>query len=72
MNQSLYTLFLDTISISLCANGNSYSQHRGRLMKNESEKLKYQTPHHTHGAPDWGAQWNRIHIMELRDTVHGM
>jgi hypothetical protein len=54
MNQSLYTLFLDTISISLYANGNSYSQHRGKLMKNESEKLKYQTPHHTHGAPNWG------------------
>jgi hypothetical protein len=45
---------LDTISISLYANGNSYSQHRGKLMKNESEKLKYQTPHHTHGAPNWG------------------
>jgi hypothetical protein len=23
----------------------------GKLMENESEKLKYPTPHHIHGAP---------------------
>jgi len=34
-------------------------------MRGESEKLKYQTPHHIHGAPNWG--WNRIHTMEMRE-----
>jgi hypothetical protein len=26
----------------------------GKLMENESEKLKYQVLHHIHGAPNWG------------------
>jgi len=26
----------------------------GKLMENESEKLKYQTPHRIHGAPSRG------------------
>jgi hypothetical protein len=26
----------------------------GKPMRGESEKLKYQTPHHIHGAPTWG------------------
>jgi len=36
----------------------------GKLMENESEKLKYRIPHHIHGAPNWGLngiesiQWN--------------
>jgi hypothetical protein len=27
----------------------------GKLMENESEKLKYQTPHHIHEAPPGGS-----------------
>jgi hypothetical protein len=37
----------------------------GKPMRGESEKLKYQTPHHIHGAPNWG--WSRIHTMEMRE-----
>jgi hypothetical protein len=39
----------------------------GGLMRDESVKLKYPTPHHIHGAPHLGAQWNRIHVMEMRE-----
>jgi len=39
----------------------------GKPMRNESEKLKYQTPHHIRGAPTRGAQWNRIHTMEMKE-----
>jgi hypothetical protein len=27
---------------------------KGNLMRDESEKLKYPTSHHIHGAPSWG------------------
>ncbi len=43
-------------------------------MKNESEKLKYQTLHYVHKAPTWGFKWSKIHAMEMRDfhSVRGM
>jgi hypothetical protein len=56
MNQSLYTLPSDTLPINMrptVYNGNSHPQ-QGKTMRDESEKLKYQIPHHIHGAPNWG------------------
>jgi hypothetical protein len=57
MNQSLYMLPLDTLLINMYANSIQWklpSTTWEKLMRNESEKLKYQIPHHIHGAPNRG------------------
>jgi hypothetical protein len=48
---------LDTLSINMYANSIQLklpSTTWEKLIRDESEKLKYQTPHHIHGAPTRG------------------
>jgi hypothetical protein len=57
MNKSLCMLPLDTLSINMYANSIQWklpSTTWEKLIRDESEKLKYQTPHRIHGAPTQG------------------